>query len=116
VQASLRLLGLGPEVVTFSVYSELWRAVLGHVDDSLHLTGHTGAGETALAVLLQQHFGATMHAKALPGSWISTANALAAQAFLIQDAASITASATRHSLSLSPCSSWRTKGSRGARA
>jgi hypothetical protein len=86
VQASLRLLALGPDVVMFPLYCALWRAVLGHVDHSLHLTGKTGAGKTALAALLQQHFGATMDAEGLPGSWSSTGNALEGLAFLTKDA------------------------------
>jgi Domain of unknown function (DUF927) len=86
VQASLQLVDLGPDVVTFPVYSALWRSVLGHVDHSLHLTGKTGAGKTALAALLQQHFGAAMDAEGLPAPWSSTGNAFEGLAFLAKDA------------------------------
>jgi hypothetical protein len=85
VRASLGLVGLGPDHVTFPGYSAVWRAVLGPVDHSLHMTGPTGAGKTAWVALLQQHFGAAMHAKGLPGSWSSTGNALEGLAFLAKD-------------------------------
>jgi len=76
VQASLRFLTLGSETVVFPLYAAVWRAVLGHINFGMHLAGHTGLGKTELAALLQQHFGATMTAHHLPGSWESTENAL----------------------------------------
>lgn len=86
IRASLRFLEVAPEAVTLSLYSALWRAPLGSGAPSVHLVGATGAGKTELAALVQQHFGAAMHAKALPASWASTGNALESVAFQAKDA------------------------------
>ncbi|HZA24736.1 MAG TPA: hypothetical protein VFA32_19420, partial [Dehalococcoidia bacterium] len=48
--------------------------------------GHTGAGKTELAALALQHFGAGLDARHLPGSWLSTDNALETLAFVAKDA------------------------------
>lgn len=86
IQASLRFLDVAPETVTFPLYSALWSAPLGRTEMSLHVVGPTGAGKTELAALIQQHFGAAMHAKALPAAWSSTGNALESVAFQAKDA------------------------------
>jgi hypothetical protein len=86
IRRSLALLEVAPDPVTISVYAALWRAVLGHVDCSIHLVGPTGQGKTALAALIQQHWGASMHARRLPASWSSTGNALEGIAFAAKDA------------------------------
>lgn len=76
IRASLRFLALGPKTVVFPLYASVWRAVLGKIDFGMHLAGQTGLGKTELVALLQQHFGASMNAQRLPGSWESTENAL----------------------------------------
>jgi hypothetical protein len=86
VRASLRFLDLAPRKVTVPLYGALWRSVLDEGDFGIHVCGPTGAGKTALAALLQQHFGSTMDARHLPCSWHSTANALEAIAFAAKDA------------------------------
>lgn len=86
IRASLQFLEVAPETVTLPLYSALWRAPLGRTEMSLHVAGPTGAGKTELAALIQQHFGAAMHAKALPASWSSTGNALESVAFQAKDA------------------------------
>src|SRR5262249_6141580 len=43
--------------------------------------GPTGQGKTELAALAQQHYGAGLDARHLPGSWASTGNALEGLAF-----------------------------------
>lgn len=86
IQASLRFLEVAPETVTLPLYSALWSAPLGRTEMSLHVVGPTGAGKTELAALIQQHFGAAMHAKALPAAWSSTGNALESVAFQAKDA------------------------------
>jgi hypothetical protein len=53
---------------------------------SLFLVGRTGIGKTALAAIIQQHFGAAMDARRLPATWESSANALEALAFAAKDA------------------------------
>src|SRR5262249_4664650 len=76
IRASLRVLQVGPKRVTFPNYTALWRAVLGETDFSIHNVGHTGAGKSELAALIQQHHGPTLAARHLPASWSSTANRL----------------------------------------
>ena len=85
IRASLRVLDVAPAPVAIPLYSALWRAVLGRVDCSLHLSGPTGQGKSTLAALVQQHYGAQMTYKTLPASWISTGNTLAELAFQAKD-------------------------------
>jgi len=86
VRASLRLLSLAPDRITFPLLAAVYRAVLGNVDFSIFLTGPRGSFKTALAALCQQHFGADMDASALPANFASTANALEGLAFSAKDA------------------------------
>jgi hypothetical protein len=86
IRASLDLLEVAGDLVTVPVYCGLWRATLGGCDSGLHLVGHTGAGKTELAALALQHFGAGLDARHLPGSWLSTDNALETLAFVAKDA------------------------------
>ena len=86
VRASLCLLDLAPDRLTVPLLAATYRAVLGVTDASLHLAGPTGAFKTELAALAQQHFGAAMDSRNLPGSWSSTANLLEAVAFAAKDA------------------------------
>ena len=57
----------------------MWRSILGTVDFSVFVYGGTGRFKTALAALLQQHFGSGFAAHLLPGTWASTANFNCAQ-------------------------------------
>jgi hypothetical protein len=86
VRASLRLLDVAPDRVSVPLLAATYRAVLGATDHSLHLAGPTGVLKTELAALVQQHFGAAMDSRALPGSWSSTGNLLEAIAFAAKDA------------------------------
>src|SRR5262249_21269148 len=86
VRASLRVLGLAPVSVTAPLLGAVYRAVLAPADYCLHLTGPTGSGKTELAALCQQHWGAGMDARHLPGSWASTGNSLESLAFAAKDA------------------------------
>ncbi len=86
VQASLHVLHSGPAGIVMPLFAAIWRAVLGPASFSLHLAGQTGVFKTELAALAQQHFGAAMTARSLPGSWSSTGNALEALAFAAKDA------------------------------
>jgi hypothetical protein len=91
VRASLRILDLAPDRIMVPLLGAAYRAVLGPADCSLHLAGPTGAGKTELLALAQQHYGAVLDARHLPGSWSSTGNALeglawsAAEALLAVD-------------------------------
>jgi hypothetical protein len=85
VRASLAMLALGPDRVSFALLAAVYRAVLAACDFALHLCGPTGAGKTERAALAQQHFGLGLDARHLPGSWSSTGNSLEALAFTAKD-------------------------------
>lgn len=78
IRASLRLLDLGPDHLTFPLLAAAYRAALGDTDFALHLAGRTGTFKSEAAALAQQHFGAGMDARHLPANWSSTGNALRA--------------------------------------
>ena len=86
VLSSLGSLEVAGDRVTVPIYCVPWRAALGGCDTGLHLVGTTGGGKTELVALAQQHYGAAMGARNLPGSWLSTDNALEALAFATKDA------------------------------
>jgi hypothetical protein len=86
VLASLGFLNVAPSTVTVPLYAAIWTAVIASPDFSIHISGPTGAGKSELAALVQQHWGAGMDARHLPGSWSSTANALEHLAFAAKDA------------------------------
>lgn len=86
IRASLGILDVAPDRVTIPIYCAIWRAVLGIVDVSIHLSGQTGSGKSQIAALAQQHFGAGLDAKHLPANWDSTANALQAICFHAKNA------------------------------
>jgi hypothetical protein len=88
IQASLRLLDLAPERITAPVLGAAYRACLPGpaADASVFLDGETGAGKSELTALAQQHYGAGLDRRNLPGAWTSTANALEGQLFLAKDA------------------------------
>ena len=86
IQASLRFLEITSDTITVPLYCSLWRSVLGHVDYGVHLAGQTGMGKSEMCALIQQHFGADMDSRHLPGSWLSTENALEMLMFQCKDA------------------------------
>src|SRR5262249_44034411 len=83
---SLALLDLAPDRITVPLLGAAYRAALGPCDCAEHLSGPTGVGKTELVALAQQHYGASMDARHLPGSWASTGNALEGLAFAAADA------------------------------
>jgi hypothetical protein len=85
IQASLRVVELGPPSISFPLFAATCRAVFGNADFALHLAGATGAFKSEVAALHQQHFGAAMNRLHLPGAWSSTGNALEALAFQAKD-------------------------------
>lgn len=89
ILASLDVLDVAPDRVTFPIYCAIWRAVLGIVDVSIHLAGQTGSGKSQIAALAQQHFGSALDAKHLPATWDSTANALQAICFFAKNALTV---------------------------
>jgi len=86
VQASLRMLDVAALKLTVPVYAAIWRAALGGCDFSLHISGKSGAGKSALAALAVQHYGREMDARHLPGNWTGTDNALGGLQFVAKDA------------------------------
>ncbi len=86
IRASLAVLDLAPDRVTVPTLGAVWRSILGAVDFSVFVHGATGRFKTALAALLQQHFGSGFAAHLLPGTWASTANFNERLAFIVKDA------------------------------
>jgi hypothetical protein len=86
IRASLRFLSVAPDRISLPLLAAVYRAPLGKVDFSLFLSGPSGSFKTALAALCQQHFGAEMDARDLPGHFGSTGNALEELAFRAKDA------------------------------
>lgn len=86
VRASLGMLDVVPDEIALPIYCAVWRSVLGAVDFGSHIVGQTNEGKTELAALTEQHFGAGLDARHLPGSWSSTGNSLEVLAFAAKDA------------------------------
>lgn len=86
IRTSFKMIEAAPEGITIPLLASVYRAVLGGADFSLFLVGPTGAGKSELAALAQQHFGAGLDSRHLPGQWASTGNALEGLAFLAKDA------------------------------
>jgi hypothetical protein len=86
IRASLRMLAVAPDRISFPLLAAVYRAPLGKVNFSVFLTGPSGSFKTALAALCQQHFGEQMDAGSLPAHFDSTANALETLAFAAKDA------------------------------
>jgi len=84
LRASLDLRKVGPQEITVPLLSAAYRAPLGDTDFSEHLVGQTGEGKTALAALVQQHFGLYLDAQDLI-TWESTENYIEAVAFQAKD-------------------------------
>ena len=84
VRVSLDLRKVGPQEITVPLLSAAYRAPLGDTDFSEHLVGQTGEGKTAVAALVQQHFGLYLDAQNLI-TWESTENYIEAIAFQAKD-------------------------------
>lgn len=69
IRASLECLSLEPAAVAVPLFAAAYRAALGGSSVTVHLDARPQVGKTLLASLVQRHFGAGMHAKALPGQW-----------------------------------------------
>jgi hypothetical protein len=85
IRASLAVLDLARDRVTVPTLGAVWRSILGAADFSVFVYGATGRFKTALASLLQQHFGTGFAAHRLPGSWASTANFNEVLTFIAKD-------------------------------
>ncbi|MCC7137773.1 MAG: hypothetical protein IT460_05020, partial [Planctomycetes bacterium] len=76
VLASLELRQLGPARLLHPLLATVRRSILGDADFSAALIGKSGEFKTAVAVVMQQHFGSGFNERQVPGSAESTANAL----------------------------------------
>lgn len=85
VRSVFGLLGLAPDEIIIAHFGAVLAAVLGDPDFSTFLFGYTNSGKSELAALAQAFFGAGFHAKNLPASWSSTANALEGLAHTVKD-------------------------------
>jgi hypothetical protein len=84
VRASLWLANVAPARIMVPLLGAAYRAPLGNVTTSAMMIGPTGVRKTAVAGIVQQHFGAGLDALHM-ASWSSTANALEDLAFLAKD-------------------------------
>jgi hypothetical protein len=85
IRASLRILEVAPDRLAVPLLGAVHRGVLAPADYSLHVAGLTQIGKTELAALTQQHHGAGLDSRHLPGSWTSTGNSLESLAFAAKD-------------------------------
>jgi hypothetical protein len=84
VRDSLELLDMAPDKATVVWLAAVYRSPLPLPPDCAGwLYGPSGTFKTQMTALGQQHYGPGMHARALPGSWSSTANALEATSFTL---------------------------------
>jgi hypothetical protein len=76
-----------PEIMT-PLFCAIWNSVLGFSPINVGIFGKTSAGKTALAAVMQQHFGAGFRggrSPILPGDWSSTVNYNERLAFIVKD-------------------------------
>jgi hypothetical protein len=88
IEASLRLLDVGPLAVTAPLWAAIFRAPLAHIlpaDFTLWLEAPTGRLKSTLSALFLNHFGPNFSTTRLPGSWRSTANSLERSAHMLKD-------------------------------
>jgi hypothetical protein len=87
VRKTLSLMEIASGAVMVPVLAAVYRAPLPLPPDcAVWLFGRSGTLKTAVTALAQQHYGPSMDAHGLPGNWTSTANALEAQAFMLDSA------------------------------
>lgn len=84
-RASLRLLDVGEDVITFPLLAAVYRSVLRPCDFGLFVFGESGRYKSSACALAQQHFGAGFDVPNLPGSFEGTAKALEYLAFTGKD-------------------------------
>jgi hypothetical protein len=85
IKATLTIIDLAPDHMTFPLIAAIFRAAMGECPLSVFAFGKTGKGKTELAARCQQHYGARMDADHLPAGWDSTPGALERIAFLAKD-------------------------------
>lgn len=86
VQSTLKILRLAPFQIVFPLLAATVRACIRSCDFAVWLVGPTGTFKSEAVALAQQHYGAGMNARHLPGNFASTANCIETLAFLAKDA------------------------------
>jgi len=72
IRASLNFLWVGPPRITVPTYLSVWRPLIEPPDFSVYMFGRTGVFKTALAALIQQHYGKGFDASNPPSSFGAT--------------------------------------------
>jgi hypothetical protein len=85
VEKTLAFFALAPEPLTFPAVAAAFRGALGDTDFSIYSYGVTDSLKTETAALIQAFFGLDFDARTLPGSFLSTGNALEKLAFVAKD-------------------------------
>ena len=93
MQASLRLLELGPKETFYTLWATVFLSPLCEVMRQsgcepaflVWLLGHSGAMKSSVAALIMNHFGIFQDKLALPGNFKNTVNILERKSFLIKD-------------------------------
>ncbi|MBF0340084.1 MAG: bifunctional DNA primase/polymerase [Magnetococcales bacterium] len=89
IQSSIRFLDVADDNVSMPLLMAVYRALLGEdlaTDFSLFVEGQTGTYKSAIAGVIQAHFGSGFDGRSFPANWSGTANALEKTAFLAKDA------------------------------
>jgi hypothetical protein len=86
IRASLRVLDVAADRVTFPLLAAVYRACIRACDFAVWFGGPTGVFKSELGALAQQHYGRNMNARHLPGNFASTGNAIEMLAFSAKDA------------------------------
>jgi hypothetical protein len=85
VRASLRVLDVAPDHIACALLAAVYRACVKSCDFAAWFGGPTGVFKSELAALAQQHYGAAMNSRRLPGNFASTGNSLEVLAFATKD-------------------------------
>lgn len=86
IRASLQMLDVADDLLSVPLYAAIWRAPLGDAAMNLFLSGPTGIFKTAIAKLVQQHYGKDFEDEENILHYDSTANGLRESLFAAKDA------------------------------
>ncbi|TIH19267.1 hypothetical protein D0S45_03545 [Marinifilum sp. JC120] len=92
MKASLKIIDVAPDCVSFVGFIGAYRAILSEAlppEYSIFMYGHTGSRKTALARVLQAHYGKEFTSSAPLGNWISTANSTEKMIAMAKDALTV---------------------------
>ncbi|WP_419780294.1 hypothetical protein [Maridesulfovibrio sp.] len=92
MKASIKIIDVAPDCVGFVGFIGAYRAILSEAlppEYSLFMYGHTGSRKTALARVLQAHYGKEFASSAPLGNWISTANSTEKMVAMAKDALTV---------------------------